>query len=356
MTDLLPRMDGRLREAMTAVPRARFIPDRIWVYDGRWRPVDRGSDPQAWAEWVDSDEAITTQVDDGADVQTGELATSSSSVPSLMVTMIDALDLSEDSRVLEIGTGTGWNAALLSHLVGAEHVTTIEVDATLAEGAAAALSAVGCRPTVVIGDGALGHPACAPYDAIIATCAAQRVPYAWVEQTRPGGVIVVPWGTTYAHGGLVRLVVGEDGVAEGRFIAPAAFMLLRGQRPFGGSLRDYVHEHDQPDLSMTTLDPRAVCEDDDGEFAIGTRVHAQQRVFHADNDSGEFTLWLIDGTSWASVDYEPGASPFAVEQFGPRRLWDEVETACAWWLAAGKPCRERFGLTVSREDQRVFLD
>jgi protein-L-isoaspartate(D-aspartate) O-methyltransferase len=134
-------------------------------------------------------------------------------------------------RVLEVGTGTGYNAALLAELVGAGNVTTVEVDATLADQAGRALHAAGYPVTVVSGDGTHGYPENAPYDRVIVTAGVHHVPYAWIAQTRPGGRLVVPFlGTFHPDSPLVVLTVREDGTAEGRFGGPGWFMPLRGQR------------------------------------------------------------------------------------------------------------------------------
>ena len=146
------------------------------------------------------------------------------------VRMIEALRFVPGMRVLEIGTGTGYNAACLAES-GAE-VVSVEIDEEVAEHARAALRAAG-RPDVVVitGDGEAGVPARAPFDRVLATAAAHTVPYAWVEQTRPGGLVVVPWGpTVHPDEPLVVLTVGDDGTAEGRFAGPSWFMPLRGQR------------------------------------------------------------------------------------------------------------------------------
>jgi protein-L-isoaspartate O-methyltransferase len=324
------------------------------------RPVDRATNPDRWLELVYADDALTTQVDDGqpADDGLGWLATSSCSMPSMVVTMWTALDVHEGDTVLEIGTGTGWNAALLCHRLGDERVTTVEVDPAVAAEAGARLGRAGYFPLVVTGDGADGYPPAAPFDRVIATCAVATIPYPWIRQTRPDGVIVTPWGTTFGSGALLRLVVAEDGQsASGRVIGPAAFMWLRAQRPVNGFLSEYVGEDDHPDVSATTVDPRAIYDDEDAGFSVGLRVDCQQRLFFADDDSGEYTFWALDGRgSWASVDYEPGAAEYGVEQFGPRRLWDEVEAAYGWWVDAGKPTRDRFGVTVTPDGQHVWLD
>lgn len=116
--------------------------------------------------------------------------TSSSTQPSLMAHMLHALDLTGSERVLEVGTGTGYNAALLSHRLGNDRLTTIEVGPHVTELARERLSVSGYEPDVRCGDGAAGWADAAPYDRVIATVSFPHVPRAWIDQTRDGGLIV----------------------------------------------------------------------------------------------------------------------------------------------------------------------
>jgi protein-L-isoaspartate O-methyltransferase len=186
---------------------------------------------------VYSDTAIMTQFDNGATAwpdTTGDHPTSSASQPSLVLDMLANLDVQDGHRVLEIGTGTGtgYNAALLAARLGGDAVTTIEIDATVAQQASANLTAAGYTPTVIIGDGAAGYRAGAPYDRIVATASVRpgELPYAWVAQTNPSGIIVAPWGPDYHNGVMARLVVNDDGTASGTLLSNLAFMRLRAQQ------------------------------------------------------------------------------------------------------------------------------
>ncbi|MFG2018570.1 methyltransferase domain-containing protein [Actinomadura geliboluensis] len=218
--------------AFDAMPREAFVPDLVWVRrDSAWAvPLRRQDDPDGWRALVHSDDAITTQIDDGAS-EKGVWPTSSCSAPRVVRQMLELLDLEPGHRVLEIGTGTGWNAALMAQIAGPENVTTIEIDAVVAEQARANLAGVGCPVQVITGDGEAGSPTGGPFDRLIATAAAAELPHAWVRQTRPGGLLLVPWAPTFhPDGPIARLAVDDQSRAEGRFVAPSWFMPLRGQR------------------------------------------------------------------------------------------------------------------------------
>lgn len=355
----------RWRETFEAVPRHLFIPDTVWVEADRgWAPLSRQSRPQEWWDLVYRDGYVVTQVDDGRAAEPGAVgsySTSSASQPSLVMQMLRQLDPGPGDRVLEIGTGSGYNAALLAGRVGAANVTTVEISESLAQQARITLDEAGFGQTrVLVGDGTFGWRPAAPYDRVISTAGVQRVPYDWVAQTRAGGVIVTPWGTGYHNDALVKLTVGADGTASGGFAGSAPFMWMRDQRVILGALSDYVNEADRPDQRQTRLDPQEMFGRGDVDFAISTRVRdCSWHRFDATGGPGEFTVWLVHlgpgERSWASIDREPDGR-HVVEQYGPRRLWDEVEAAYAWWVDIGRPARERFGLTVTPDRQTVWLD
>jgi protein-L-isoaspartate(D-aspartate) O-methyltransferase len=129
-------------------------------------------------------------------IKTGEdgLPVSSSSQPAIMAIMLEQLGVARGQRVLEIGTGTGYNAALLAHLVGPEgSVVTADIDPDLVARARANLAAAGYPGvTVVCGDGGFGAPEHAPYDRIIVTAGASDLAPPWLAQLGPGGRIALP--------------------------------------------------------------------------------------------------------------------------------------------------------------------
>lgn len=351
-------------EVIRAVQRALFIPARIWVYDAgdEPQPIDREIDPQWWWQVVTSDTAIMTQFDNGATVwpdTTGDRPTSSASRPSLVLSMLAALDVHEGHRVLEIGTGTGYHAALLAARLGDDAVSTMEIDTTVAQRAHANLSAAGYAPTMIIGDGGAGYPAGAPYDRIIATASVRpgQVPYPWIAQTRPGGIIVSPWGPDYHNGVLARLVVATDGSASGALSGNLAFMRLRDQQepvcPLdGGEVGDAQD-------SMTSLWVYEVVGEFSGALTVGVLVpHCHKIVEDDPEDAHHHRVRVHDPTtrSWATVDVRRGCTVHPVRQHGPRRLWDEIEQAHAWWVRHGRPAYTRLGVSVTDTEQWTWLD
>ncbi|HJT03899.1 MAG TPA: methyltransferase domain-containing protein [Pseudonocardiaceae bacterium] len=354
---------------LAAVPRHRYLPDTVWFDNGgagpALLPLRRSDDPDRWLGLAYCDEAVVTQVDDGRPAGpdlAGRIPTSSVSSPIIVAVMLAALDTSPGQRVCEIGTGTGYNAALLAHRLGVDQVTSIEVDPEVAKHARAALSDTGYgEVAVVTADGALGHPPGAPYDRIIATAAVHRIPYPWVEQTRPGGRILLPWANSYA-GALVALSVDAHRGASGTVVAEASFMPLRDQREWRGCVRSVVGaDEDRGELSATRLHPHWVCADQGARFAIGQRVpRCQWRYWPYDEQDGHAVLWLLDfeSRSWAKLTHTtPDASDgeFPVRQHGPRRLWTEVDAAHRWWVDHGKPAADHWRFCVTADHQRIEL-
>jgi methyltransferase of FxLD system len=158
--------------AFSTVPREAFIPEVL---------AEHG------IEAVYRDRAFPTKHDPHG------MPISSSSQPAMMAEMLELLGLAPGQRVLEIGAGTGYNAAVLSQLVGAEgRVTTIDIDSGIARRAKRALRAHGFRVDVRHADGRAGFAKAQPYDRIIVTASTEQLAPAWLEQLAEGGRIIVP--------------------------------------------------------------------------------------------------------------------------------------------------------------------
>jgi protein-L-isoaspartate(D-aspartate) O-methyltransferase len=343
------------RASFLAVPRHQFIPDTIWLPHGRsLSPLHRGEDPRRWLDRAYDRDFVVIQVDEGnPDDDRGRDITSSASHPGVVAVMLAALDAWPGMSVLEIGTGSGYNAALLAAQLGGQHVTTIEVDPQLAAHARAALGATGFdRVRVIIGDGAGGYPARAPYDRIISTAAVTEVPYAWVAQTRPGGVVLTPWASAYYPGGLLALTVEDDGTATGGIVADVSFMWLRDQRPpptYSASIDTSLGT-----VSHTRLHAHDVSGIPGAALAISLKV-GDCALIHRPTRRHTGVLWFLDphSESWATLSYSADTDTYPVRQAGPRRLWDEIETSHQWWIDAGKPDPHAWRFTVTPDGQRI---
>jgi protein-L-isoaspartate O-methyltransferase len=294
------------------VPRHLFIPDVIWreVGSGDLVSVSRSDDPDRWCALVEGNDSVITQVDDGHPARPGAagwMPTSSVSMPKMVAVMLTHLDAQPGHRVLEIGTGTGWNAALLAHLLGAEQVSTVEIHPGLATHAREALCDAGFGGVVVItADGAFGYPHSAPYDQ-------QRIPRA-----------------------RLRDILGP---APERAALPTTW---------------------------TDIHPNRVAGRFEARLAIGLRVPECKFIYSPydvddDEQQRRGAVWFFDpwSRSWASLTHlTPDASDdhFAIQQQGPRQLWDEIEAAYQWWIDAGRPGVDQWRFTVTPEGQRIELD
>lgn len=185
--------DDRVLEALRAVPRDRFVPDE--------------QVPHAW-----EDRAL----------RIGHFQTISQ--PYIVAFMTEAARLRPGDRVLEIGTGSGYQAAVLSEIVG--EVLSIEIVGELAARARRNLEACGyTEVTVRTGDGTAGWPERAPFDAILVTAAPERIPAALLEQLAEGGRLVAPVGTDEQT--IVRAVRTADGLTTEELL-PVRFVPMTG--------------------------------------------------------------------------------------------------------------------------------
>ncbi|MDV6014013.1 ATP-grasp peptide maturase system methyltransferase [Haloechinothrix sp. LS1_15] len=351
------------RRAIAGVPRHELVP-RYYRQrdDGSWSTVDGATvGRDEWLSTVYSDETLITSVTDTHPRWgTGQIAVSSSTAPGLMCTMLEALDVTDGHTVLEIGTGTGYNAALLCHRLGSEHVYSVDRDGQLVAVARTRLAALGYTPTLVACDGAVGLASHAPYDRIIATCAVGAIPRPWIEQVRDGGLVLADLKAGGVAGNLVLLQRDGDS-ASGRFLPSwGGFMTMRHDRDDGSD------PPRQPRRTRATGSERHTTAPAEpwrytvpwflAQLAMPSHLSYGQRI-RDDGSAGEIFLSATDG-SWCEVasTAEADGSRRVVEA-GPASLWTRWETAYADWTRYGRPGWERLGLTVDHEGTHtVSLD
>jgi methyltransferase of ATP-grasp peptide maturase system len=346
------------------VPRELFLPSFFHGEPGpngmiQYTPVTQDIDEDVRLTLIYQNETWVTQLDghltaDTADGPVTGFPTSSSTMPSTVVGMLESLDVDDGMNVLEIGTGTGYSTGLMSHRLGEDNVTTVEVDPAVSQRADAALEHAGYSTWTVIGDGLLGHPRRAPYDRTVATCALRRIPYAWVRQTRPGGIILATVGpSAWSYGtGLAKLTVKEDGTAEGRIIGQTSFMPARAEAavPVSGDLSARAAHADTE--RRTSLSPDLL---DDWMPAFLAQLAAPgTQLVRAVSGSRE-TLYLFDTTREAFAALTADGDEWNVRQGGPVAIWDAIESALAAWRGAGEPDITSVRMEVTPEAHAYWI-
>jgi len=189
--------DRRVIEAMMSVPRHKFVPDKYITraYDDNPLPIGYGQ---------------------------------TISQPYIVAYMTEVLNLNKNSTVLEVGTGSGYQAAILSPLV--KQVYTIEIIPELAKSAAVRLKDLGyTNVDAGIGDGYYGWTTHAPFDAIIVTAAAGHIPPPLLEQLKSNGRMVIPVGGSFMVQNLILISKGKDGIITTRNLIPVRFVPLTGK-------------------------------------------------------------------------------------------------------------------------------
>ncbi len=192
-------LSPRVIEAMGRVARHELVPEEVrrYAYQDRPLPIGHGQ---------------------------------TISQPYIVAIMTDLVDAGPDSRVLEIGTGSGYQAAVLAEVAG--QVYTLEIIPELAKRAGRDLARLGYgNVTAREGDGYFGWASQAPFDAIVVTAGATHVPPPLIEQLAPGGKLIIPVGSRFLTQQLLLLSKAEDGTVTTRQVLPVRFVPLTGGRP-----------------------------------------------------------------------------------------------------------------------------
>ena len=328
-----PGCSERVLAAFRAVPRHVFVSELHLDAPGdtpRTVLCDPGSPSREALDWVYEDRPLW-QWRKGTN---GETYPSTNSHPSLTAQALTALELEKGQRVLEVGSGTGYAAALLGQLVGSPGaVVSIDIVPDLVRLAQHTLAELGLNQvTVTEGDGALGGPTGSPYDAILASVSLRRVPRAWLDQLRPHGRIVLPLRLTAAGGDALVVLQREERTLVGRCLCSCGYQAILGQQ----------QQHDEREALASTDTDRALgalLERERGSLDfVGAMVKDVEEAY-------QFHFWLhLHDDSGAFVRDETR------ERFSLLALLDPGRTAlAAWWNGEtrvrfyGRPkARERF--------------
>jgi protein-L-isoaspartate O-methyltransferase len=325
-------------EAVSNTPRHLLVP-RWWQripnsHMQEWELVNHPDDSPRLLHAAYSDETLVTRVgplhaDHAQPDQraTGD-PTSSSTLPGLIVSMADRLGVQRGDRVLDVGTGSGYSAALFGYRFGDANVTSVDIDPYLVSAARDRLARFGRNPHMEAIDATGALPDTA-YDRIMATVSVRPVPASWLDALRPGGRLV----TTIAYTALLIMATkGADGIVRGTVQPdPATFMESRRTADYPPKLNDVfvsarVREGDDvrppygpiPDL-WQDWPLRYLFELD----TPGVETRA------ATYDDGHRVVWLLAADeSWARA--EDGPHPL-IHQGGPRRLWDALDRVTRKW-------------------------
>lgn len=348
------------------VPREIFVPAYYeQAGDDQWHEVSvhNAEQRQRWLSGVYRDETLIIQL---ADVPipeplgggTDKMWTSSSTAPSLMVRMLHELELADRHRVLEIGTGSGYNAALLCSRVGDSNVTSVDISPELIDAARGHLAEIGHHPSLITGDGWDGYQPNAPYDRIIATCAVEAIPTAWLDQLATGGIVLTDW-RRHIGGTIVKLRKDQDGLLTGKFVSDwAGFMYLRHTASVALPIGTAPPIADNDTHSDTTdVDPRLLLTDPSFVFLIQVYLRDCRlaQTFWRDTEEPAIRITAEDG-SWCEVNCRPVHGRYELVNGGDRHLWRTVEQAHEWWERHQRPSWNQFGMTVTATDQWIWYD
>lgn len=353
-----------LEQAFLRMPREPFVPcfyeQEMAAHSTDWKLVCADDlDREGYLTAVYRNLSLVTKLDER------HWPVSSSSQPAVMAKMLEALDAQPGQRVLEIGTGSGYNAALLATLTGeGSQVVTIERDAELAATAGEALERVlGPGVTVIVGDGVAGWSPGAPYDRIIATASAPTLPMAWVEQLRPNGKLVMDLQGSLASGFLVVEKTATE--VSGHFLPePLHFMPLETEAislPHT-KLADLLQ---QGCLAMFTQEDDTIFPETlfDPAFRWFVQWHiprcqvSKRKQIQRDTGSVIHSILVIEPRCLALVRFQKQQEEdrWRGEVYGSVQFWQELQQAYETFHALGEPDQQQYRLIVEEEGPALVI-
>lgn len=341
--------------AFRAIPREVFVPvfyeqeGFVWV-----KRMPEAGKPTDWIAAIYRDQPLVTLVDER------NRSISSSSMPTVMAMMLEALSVEPGMRVLEIGTGTGYNAALLAHLTGDPAlVTSIDLEERLALAAGRTLHEVVGPVSVHVGDGRLGVSLRAPYDRILATASSPGIPRAWYEQLVPGGRLVMDLQGSLHKSSFLVLEKAADGQARGWF-DPRALFFMPLRSPGEAASHPTSRLLREPVSGEVTLseEQMAILRDDaflwflqwDAPGITLSRATALQG-----RHAGEEFVTLVDPKLETLLQLYHRNGQWSGYQHGGTGMWKMIERAYERWHGLGRPALSSYEVVWDKQHERFVL-
>ncbi|WP_413752602.1 protein-L-isoaspartate(D-aspartate) O-methyltransferase [Streptomyces sp. R-74717] len=307
-----------------------------------WTAVDGPSNEKVWAAAAYSDTTLVTRIGPvHADhAETGQPVTghptSSSTLPSLVVTMLRHGRLTPGVRLLDLATGSGYSATLTCQRLGDDLVTTLDVDPYLTQAAAERLDRIGWHPVVVTAD-AGDDDLPGTFDRIVSMVSMPRIPATWLTALTPGGRLV----TTIAGTGLIVTAdKTEDGGATGRVEWDrGSFMATRAGDDYPPALNEVFAKavgQDGEEVTLSSFPVLDVMQAWEVYSMLSLTTPGIEHRTGTDDDGNRLTWMLHTDGSWARACTRPGEHTATVHQSGPRRLYDDLENIRCQWLERGE--------------------
>jgi protein-L-isoaspartate(D-aspartate) O-methyltransferase len=341
-------LSPHVRESLLQVPRHLFV-DQYYQQRGNSLAWDLVDAPVL--EDIYSDQPLVTKID------VRGMPSSSSSQPSLMALQLEALDLQCGHRGLEIGTGTGYNAALMGQMVGRSgQVVSIDIDEKLVSIAKIHLSHVELENVLVIeGDGYEGNTLHAPYDRVLATCGMRALPRPWLSQVAQGGVLV---GNVLLNVASIFVRLEKVGATklQGQLLPIEGKQYMEMQRP--GSLPspkwgtrwkkyDVLPHHDVECNLMNLLDNAAY------SVLLQCMLPTVSKHYRWDagNEQPDLYLRTSDGTAAVQIQHD------RIRVYGQNeQLETLIKQSIALFDHLGRPHLGRYHVVISEEQASIALD
>jgi protein-L-isoaspartate(D-aspartate) O-methyltransferase len=290
------------------------------------------------------------------------MPTSSSSSPDAMAFMLEQLQLAPGMRVLEIGTGTGYNAALLAYIVEDPHkVFTVEIDEDLAHRAQCILDQVaGEGITVHAGDGLRAYAIGTPYDRIIATGSYHKVPLDWLDQLQQGGILMMNLRGHLGACAFLKVVKNGPGrVASGTFLAGSDFMELRDAQTPSYKVTDLVARYlGRPTVAQRPFTSSEFDPSDLWNHRLGFLLQLSfPEMYFTSVYVDPMCPCLIDIASDTVLVFRPRErqGEWIVEIKGQEQLWNKVTQAYSWWVETGGADLNEYRLEIDTTGKQCVI-